>query len=423
MSIEKDGAEPATAANTNSEPDPGPSSGETSSSDARIIKFTRSPEGGVVRIDVPRLNISDDTERNTFICALIGGASVIWFGEYFDFVNAQLALFVAAVCIVSYSFVCYAGRERRVRLDRAGDNCYYLGLTYTLVSLSVALVKREVGTSPEALIQTFGIAVGSTIIGVIARLLLIQYRLEPDDIETRARVELATAADELRRQLIDAASRFQTFSVSIQDSVTVAVTKITNDQIDRQKELVAQINDVLAKSIEGIAQSTTVIQASLEQHSKIMKKYQTAGEKSASAAEMLASKIEALALPDDLISRGFTTLQTSLQGTASRLDGATQAMTASTRELGQAAINLSQLGAQSSHVSSAMESSLKALAGLRTAVEGMTTTLSAETSKLAAGNSSLDDELSRMRQLTLDYARGLSDVAQFLAKEIGRAGA
>lgn len=415
MSIESGKAEPIKPANSDD------GQGSPNSAKARVIQFARFAQSARSRIDVPRLNISDNTERNTFVAALVGGGAIIWLGEFFDLVDTYGALFVATASIAGYGILCFCGREQRIRLDRAGDNCYYLGLVYTLMSLSVALVKREIGTSPDALIQTFGIAVGSTIVGVIARLLLIQYRMEPDDIEARARVELAAAADELKRQLIDAASRFQTFAVSIQDSVRTAVTTVTDDQINRQKELVEQINGVLTKSIEAITQSTTVIEGSLKKHSSVMEKYQSAAEKSAGAADALASKIEALAVPDDLISKGFTALQESLANTVSRLDSATQALGKSSGEFSSAATNLSQLAAQSGHVSSAMDGSFKSITSLKNAVEGMTAAVSAETARLSGGNKALDDEVTRMKQLTLDYAKGLSDVAQFLAKEIGRA--
>jgi len=385
---------------------------------SRFARLARSAAGN---LDVPRLNISDSVERATFMGALFGGAAVIWVGEYFNLVGSRFALFIATLAIASYGILCFCGREQRIRLDRAGDNCYYLGLTFTLMSLSVALVKREIGESPDALIQTFGIAVGSTIVGVIARLLLIQYRMESDDIEARARVELAAAADELRGQLINAASRFQTFSVSIQESVRTAVNKVTDDQIARQKALVEDINVVLAKSIEAIGHSTTVVESSLKQHSKVMEKYLSASDRSASAADTFANKIESLAVPQDLLTRGFDGLKESLAGAIATIEEATKAFGKTSSDMSAAAVNLSQLAAQSSHVASAMTGSAASISELKGAVEGMTGAVTSEASRLAIGNKALDDEVVRLKGLSLDYAKSLSDVAQFLAKEIGRA--
>ena len=88
-------------------------------------------------------------------------------------------------------------------IDRASDNVYYLGLLYTLASLSYSLIKLGgiVSTSTESkglsiisLLPDFGLALASTIAGIFCRVLLQQMRGDVVDVESEARIELGEAS-------------------------------------------------------------------------------------------------------------------------------------------------------------------------------------------------------------------------------------
>ena len=92
--------------------------------------------------------------------------------------GAILAVMVATAAIILLGLYYY--RNQVKDLLRAGDELYYLGLLFTLVSLSYALVSLFI-INPNAvdleqrtndLIGSFGIALASTIIGILARILL-----------------------------------------------------------------------------------------------------------------------------------------------------------------------------------------------------------------------------------------------------------
>lgn len=53
-----------------------------------------------------------------------------------------------------------------LRLDRLGDNFYYLGFIYTLASLSAALVELRTGINSTAILGAFGVALITTIVGI-----------------------------------------------------------------------------------------------------------------------------------------------------------------------------------------------------------------------------------------------------------------
>lgn len=143
----------------------------------------------------------------------------------------------AIVCllVVAYSFVIVLTGQLRVRLDQAGDNAYYLGLVYTLISMIRALyeVGRAVGTAQaegvstaEMVIGDFGIALSSTLVGIVCRLVLQQMRQDPYEVERAARMELAEAASRMKAKLTDASTSIGEFHEGLRQRHTDYVEEI-----------------------------------------------------------------------------------------------------------------------------------------------------------------------------------------------------
>ena len=87
------------------------------------------------------------------------------------------AAVLAAIVILATGIAFYLRREA-VDLERAGDGCYYLGLIFTLFSLIVVLSGFGGGEGVSAVERTnevvskFGVALSSTLAGVMVRVFL-----------------------------------------------------------------------------------------------------------------------------------------------------------------------------------------------------------------------------------------------------------
>ena len=145
-----------------------------------------------------------------FFLAFLGGlalyAALKWFGL------GQLSQTLAIISVMfAYAATVAKVPRLRVRLDQAGDNAYYLGLLFTLVSMAVALYEfsgtalgdpaATARTGVESIIANFGVALGSTIAGIFLRVLLHQMRVDPADVENMTRIELADASKRVKAQL------------------------------------------------------------------------------------------------------------------------------------------------------------------------------------------------------------------------------
>src|SRR5262249_3294103 len=111
--------------------------------------------------------------------------------------------------MLAYAAIVVSVPRLRLRLDQAGDNAYYLGLLLTLTSMAFALYDfgtavggTEVTRGPRAgaqqIIANFGVALATTITGIFLRVFLQQMRVDPGEVESMTRVELAEASKRVR---------------------------------------------------------------------------------------------------------------------------------------------------------------------------------------------------------------------------------
>ena len=109
-----------------------------------------------------------------FFVALFGGGAGVWWTKAASD-NAWFAAIVAAVVVLVLAIYYVLNDEDAP--EEEGDNVYYLGLLFTLISLMIALVELFGGETDgvrsaqdiHALLKNFGIALTSTVVGIAGR--------------------------------------------------------------------------------------------------------------------------------------------------------------------------------------------------------------------------------------------------------------
>lgn len=130
---------------------------------------------------------------------------------------AWVPALAAGAVIIAYAFATYYSSAARLEPEQIGDNCYYLGFCITLASLAYTL--SELGKASDDavmlsnVISGFGVALSSTVVGVMARVVLLQFR-----------VDLAARDKEARSQLNQV---MRSFHGEMQSSVTSTRETIT----------------------------------------------------------------------------------------------------------------------------------------------------------------------------------------------------
>ena len=180
------------------------------------------------------------------------------------------AVITSITIIVLYCIYILRTKDRSgLSVDRASDNAYYLGLLFTLVSLSVSLIKLannfnadSVGTYSTVLVllPDFGLALFSTIAGIMARIFLQQFRNDPLDIETEAREELGDAIRVLRSSIGTIVVNLNNLSeqtkvslTELNNNVTKVIEKTTSESmetINKVTQNLSNMGDTSQKQIE-----------------------------------------------------------------------------------------------------------------------------------------------------------------------------
>lgn len=190
--------------------------------------------------------------RDTWIGPILFGICVL-LGMLF-IVLAKMATWPAlVVTLVPIFIMCgYAGAtflpRLRLRDDQTGDNLYYMGFLFTLASLAASLYQFTADGSAEQIVQSFGIAIGSTIAGVALRVFFSQMRRDPVEVERDARLELAEAARRVRNELDATVMEMSNFQR--------ATTHVINDGFNSVQANVDRISQDLVKSIQKTVEET-----------------------------------------------------------------------------------------------------------------------------------------------------------------------
>lgn len=133
---------------------------------------------------------------------------------------------LSAILIVAYGLLLWDRESKRPKFDHAGDNLYYVGFLYTLISLAVSLYLFTGDGYTEDIVRGFGVALSSTVLGLIGRVVVNQSpEGEAALVEAHARGALVSAHRELRAQMdyaIEDYKRFRQDLGELEESVDAA---------------------------------------------------------------------------------------------------------------------------------------------------------------------------------------------------------
>jgi hypothetical protein len=194
--------------------------------------------------EAKRLQAAQTFDKWGFSIAFMSGTVVILGGKAAG-MPQWLVTVVAIAIMLGYAFLVWRATRLRLRADQAGDNCYYLGLLYTLVSLGWALFAFDIKTGATQVIGNFGVALGSTIVGLMLRVFFSQTRQDLVEIETEMRVELAAAGNRVRTELDQVVATMNDFGRVMQQSIKEA--------FDGMRVNVASLAEESMKSLAAVS--------------------------------------------------------------------------------------------------------------------------------------------------------------------------
>ena len=278
-------------------------------------------------------------DRGLFGVAALGGFGAICGLKLYGY-NPDLIAVLAVAIMIAYGVIAFYMPRVQMRLDRLGDNFYYLGFIYTLASLSVALLQlRGAGAQIEQLLGSFGIALATTIVGIAGRVLFVQLRSEIDEVEERTRRDLAAASADLRAQVASSVREFETLRTSLMQTLS----ETTNECIKAGSRQIAEIDALTKRSAELISGAFETNRLQSEKQNQAMETVAKAVERASLAAfeanrlqcervnksannvakviDQAGQRVAALELPSDRLNSQLVAFAQELEAVLKRLGG------------------------------------------------------------------------------------------------------
>lgn len=267
----------------------------------------------------------------------VGGAGIL-IAKVVE-VPAEWVAIGASAIILLYAFVVHWAGTGRLRSDQAGDNCYYLGLIFTLVSLAYAIFTFDPGDTATTIVQGFGIALFTTILGLALRVFFNQSRVDLEETEDSVRIELTEAASRLRAQLSQIVVQMNDFghqtvqSLSeLREAISIQVTGATENVQKASAAALETINTEAtetASRIRKLATATDKATAGLERQNESVRAIEE-------ASRGMAASVGAVA---ELATATKASL-TGLSGHVEQLSGLYEALQGSNRTLTESVAGL-----------------------------------------------------------------------------------
>lgn len=203
--------------------------------------------------------LDDHPDQIFFVSILVLGALVITILKSFA-ITAFVPVFFSISLIVTYCYVSHSFQRFTLPPERIGDNAYYLGFLFTLISLSNALYHYADSENASKLIADFGVALGSTITGVVARTVFHQLRLDVEQIEFGVRESLTESALNARAQI---ENLNQEVTLMVQE-LNQTVSGIVKQTSDLSIEL-AKNNEAMLRNLDSVSKEIAKEAEALEQ--------------------------------------------------------------------------------------------------------------------------------------------------------------
>jgi len=351
--------------------------------------------------------------RIPFLIFALGGMLGLLTLKWYE-IDQILVSGVAIALIVVYAIIVAWTPHLRIREDQLGDNCYYLGFLYTLISLAWALWKFAQFQKIEEIIANFGLALASTIVGILLRVVINQARKDVLETEQDARMMLTESMVNMRVQLNDAVIAMRAFCAQAQ--------QITSDAIRDNAE---RANTALEQSVAKIGDTSEIVLKRIEQafdefNENSRKLNQVAGG-TVKALETLIDRLEAMEPPSDLISKRIEGVMSSAEKAGSllreRLEQDEQAIREASARMKDMEEQLKAAASWISAAGSGLAGVTEAARTSASAAQGASQKLVSLTQSLSASLVEQERAIASARASSTDQASSLLEVQKKLADE------
>ena len=250
---------------------------------------------------IDRLQDRSLIDRYGFMLFAALGSLLILAAKHFS-VDATFVSVAAVAIMVLYAIIVNARGTGKLRSDQAGDNCYYLGLIFTLTSLAYAIFTFDPDDTATTIVQGFGVALATTVVGLVLRVFFNQSRVDLYEIEESARLELTMAAGALRAELSQITLQIKDFTLGLQQSVeevrdqaNESIATAATSSVEAVRTLAGEVTTQLASQTSALATSANDLAKKTSSVSRSIERYSASVDEIAGSHEVIVGDVGRMA--------------------------------------------------------------------------------------------------------------------------------
>ena len=272
---------------------------------------------------------------------MVGAAGIVFLRIFIKDTQLSAGTAAALAVAVVIGLGLYYAHNHVDDREQEGDNLYYLGLLFTLVSLMYALIALflvyniddDLTERTYELLGNFGIALSSTVAGIIARIFVQNYQigdrhLDPAEINGEKSAEgigtgigtgIGAAARTLRRQLMTATQTFRRYN-DVTDGLAHNTRMKLNQTLEtssremqtKARAALGDVTEAYQQTAKGAQEIQTATEESVTAMHRVLESFTDIVTKTAPVLEMFRQRLEGHA-------EGLTILDRQAKATAGAL--------------------------------------------------------------------------------------------------------
>ena len=223
-------------------------------------------------------NLEEQLPRIMFVGTYILGVILIILATIFAQENTLIVLLVSIIPMIIYGIYVYSKRKEP-NVNTIADSAYFLGFLFTITSISLALYfltpnENDLTKQFTRIIQIFGFALITTIIGLLIKVCVVNLKPDLDDLSENIMENLHESVSLFDDELVNAIERFQEIDQQLSDRYTDFTNKVIRMEKDTLEKTSGHLDHIITNSGQElekfINESGQSLTTSMEESSKTL---------------------------------------------------------------------------------------------------------------------------------------------------------
>ena len=223
-------------------------------------------------------NLEEQLPRIMFVGTYILGVILIILATIFAQENSLIVLLVSIIPMIIYGIYVYSNRKKP-NVNTIADSAYFLGFLFTITSISLSLYlltpnENDLTKQFNRIIQIFGFALITTIIGLLIKVCVVNLKPDLDDLSENIMENLHESVSLFDDELVNAIERFQEIDQQLSDRYTDFTNKVIRMEKDTLEKTSGHLDHIITNSGQElekfINESGQSLTTSMEESSKTL---------------------------------------------------------------------------------------------------------------------------------------------------------